>query len=275
MLVAKDISKDIGKNVSVDVSAPPAVTMYGVNGFLTTAAYGTVAGSGENGNAVSGFTVNALISVDSQAVASSDRWITGVSDSTGTSYDWQLRSTGTNAGLSFGVRVSGGGAQIFSSTFTVTAAMLGRILHVTGVVDLAAGKMRFYVDGGLVGVESVVTTYGVPDTASPDTIGRLVIGGSGFVPASGITLYGRATGHGPMTQAEVAAHRALCLSAGDIVALSGVGLTPRTTHSVKAAVIAAGSTASAPTTIPDSTGTATMTKVGSPTLNIRSNPPWA
>ncbi len=249
--------------------------MYGVNGFLSTAAYGTVAGSGENGNASVGFTVNALISVDSQAVASSDRWITGVSDSTGTSYDWQLRSTGTNAGLSFVVRVSGSGAQVASSSFTVTGAMLGRILHITGVVNLAASRMRFYVDGGLVGTESTVATYGVPDTASPDTMGRLVIGGSGFVPATGITLYGRATGHGPMTQAEVAAHRALCLAAGDIVPLSGAALTPRTTHSVKAAVLAAGSTASAPTTIADSTGTATMTKVGSPTLTVRTNPPWA
>lgn len=268
-LLGKTLGKAIGKTLGWPVD--DVSTMYGITSFSNTAGYQTANGAGEQGDATTGFAVAMLLSVDSQGVTTNNRVIRGVNDATGTTYGWQIRTQTTNATLQFGIRQAGNGTLTFTGSFTVTAAMVGKVLHVVGVVDIAALCMRLYVDNVLVGTETTITGYALPDTSVPDAIGRLSVAASG---ADGITVYGTSTGHGPMTQPEVAAHRALCVAAGDIVPVTGAGCTAVHTHSVKAQLVSANDFTTVPTTIADTTGSSTMTKQGSPTLNVRTNPPW-
>jgi hypothetical protein len=245
--------------------------VYGIRSFANTAGYATSAGAGEQGNATVGFTVVYLMSVEDQGVASRDRWLRGANDGTGTTHGWQLITRTTNSTIRGSIRQTGGAAFTSTSSFTITSGMLEKIMHVALVVDVVGGFMALYVDGALVGTTTAISAYTVADTSVVDELGKL----ASTSGADGTTTYGFASGHGPMSAAELVAHRAACLAAGDIVPVSGASITATHTYSVKSAVIAAGTTSSAPTTLADSTGSSDFTKTGSPTVVVRTNPPWA
>lgn len=264
------LALSLAQSLAADLAAQAVQTVYGLEGMSNANGYASANGAGEQGNAVLGFVAAALVSFDSQSVASKDRWIIGTDDSTGTTYDWQVVSRTTNSTIRAGIKQTGSGATVFTSSYTIAPADLGKILLVTLEVDVVGLLMRLRVNGALVGTATVITGYAVPDTSVPFQVGKL----GGTSGADGITFYGVATGHGVMTQAEIVAHQAACQAAGDIVPLSGAGLTPTHTWSPKAAVIAAGTTATAPN-LADSTGSSTLTKAGTPTVRVRTNPPWA
>ncbi len=268
---ARRESESRGGEASVQAArALTTPTFYGVTTLANANGYASANGAGEQGNAVVGFIVDVLMSPRSQSVTSKDRWIAGTNDGTGTTYGWQLITRTTNSTIRASIRQTGSGAFVNTSSYTLTAADLHKVMRVTLEVDVVGLVMRLRVNGALVGTETAITGYAVPDTAVPFEVGKL----GSTSGADGLDIYGVVTAHGVITSGELAAHHAACLAAADIVPLVGAGLTATHTWSVKTAVLAAASAATAPN-LTDSTGSSTLTKAGSPTIVTRVNPPWA
>lgn len=242
--------------------------VYGIGSFSNVNAYQTADGAGEQGNGAVGFTFALLASIDSQAVVSQDRVVASVDDATGTKSGWHVLTKYKNSSIQIGLRTSNG-TTVYSPAFSVGPALVGKILHIAGVVDTVALTLSLLVDGVPIVAPQPISGYVVPDTAAPYVLGRLMVAGGGVLGADGISWYGSASGHGVMTAAEIATHRAACIAASDIAPLSGANVTATHTHSPKASATGA----AAPSTIADQTGSSPMSRVGAPTF-VRRNPRW-
>ncbi len=78
---------------------------------------------------------------------------------------------------------------------------------------------------------------------------------------------GWVTGTGLPTNAEIAAHRAACIAASDVVNFTGAATTQTHRWSVKS-----DQAGSAPATLTDRTGTDNLSAVGTPTLLTEASP---
>ncbi len=241
--LSPDVYNGEGSEFATEVgSVPPVVNEWGgFDGLDATNYYGAVGIVG-----ASTFHVQGWLVIESQAVAAETRTVYSNLGTRG----WRIATTGTNAGINWGV-YDGAGLKT-TAAFTVTAGMIGSPIHVCGV--LAGGNATLKVNG--VTVASVAIASYTANLTPSMMVGRRAVDTSftagGLVRAVG----GFAGGHyGPSDPEVVAAYNA-GLAAKDIAHIAGG--TNQQAWSFK-------SLGSAPSTISPTVGAESLTKNGSPT----------
>lgn len=181
------------------------LTLVGHKDWTTSNYQATANPGGIAGTDTPGFWVSALITLDSQAVASGQRQIVQRHGGNG----WALRVDGTNASL-FGGFVNSALAFVYTPSIALTAGMVGQT-HVATIVH-DGSFVRLYWDQAEVGSGTAIT--GFNSVSGPMNIGSR----PGFYAADGWTIHGIAGGHAVPSLAQVQAHHAACKAALAMVA---------------------------------------------------------
>jgi hypothetical protein len=234
------------------------VTWYGYAGWSALGVYNTASGSGIAG-AGAGFWTRAVVRVDSQASTAS-RIITG--RFSGAPGGWQLRCDGFCDSLYFRA-VNGAATFIASPTFTVTAAMVGKLIDLWGVHD--GSVLRTYVNGVETGSGTAITGYTAG--AAAHSIGAR---DNQTLQATNMTIFGVAGGVGVPSLAEIQAAYAAAKLAGDVTQVSG-----KTDHLWS---VSQQSKTAVQNSLSDRVGADTATIFGATTgltLQSTTNPAWA
>lgn len=166
---------------------------------------------------------------------------------------WIIRTTSTGEIDCYAH--DGFGAYVTSPKYKIQDWDKGKFHLITMVVDVTAQTVRLYFDAYNVGATSGLSSYGGPTTGDALAIGA--IGGGTFPVATVETLFAGGTDSVIATEAQVAAHYQAFRSAGTGVAM---GLTGELWWNVDSA-------AAAPSSWEDETGTETLTKSGTVTVN--------
>ena len=205
-----------------------------------------------------GFMVEALLTIDAQG-ASATRMI-ATRQTLGSNPGWNLFTSGTNSTLLFSVGGASSGAN--SSAAVISTSDLGKLLHVTGVWDAPAGRVRLYIKRAEVSTGGIFTNAYVPAASGKMRIGARA--GDG-VPATGITVYNFRAGNFVPTLAEVQ-------SAHDRVIANERYLS--TDYPGRALDCLYRFEETSPATISDLVGSAHLTRNGSPTAYAHHARSW-
>ena len=165
----------------------------GSGGFIGAAVapprYETAPATGLVGSAVTGLWMACLFTVNSQAVASSNKTPAAAFGTGG----WRLVTTTTNAAVVFNC-ITG-----VSPTYTFVANDIGKLFLAVGLIDVVGAIARLYVNGAQVGAGTVVATYTPLTAGAGTTLGGTSAGNA----ASGLSVFGLCGGPTIPSDAEI------------------------------------------------------------------------
>jgi hypothetical protein len=245
------------------MAPPTSMTMYGIDDLNDSNYYSTPVSGGIDGITGSGnFWVTTILNIDSQAVASQNRYLLNVGQVlTG----WALRTVGTNSTMQF-LTYNNAGVTIASPSYTITSTDVNKMLIATCVHS--GDFVRLYINGTQVGT-GTANSNGYRQAAHIMLIGRYQ--GTTISVSGSVRIFGLCGGSGSVpSDSQILAQYEAIKTAGDIVGINGI-----TGHlySVKYDAVNSGSV---PGVITDQISGSNFTKTGSPTLvtdhgpNIRS-----
>ena len=175
-------------------AVPPNPTAYGITNFISTNVIRTATtNAGLVGTGNTPFWREIVVRIDSQAISAGSRFLASYfTGGTG----WRFITTGTNNGILFDM-IDATVAVRVATTFVVTPAMLGKLIHLYGYWD--GTSVRMTANGVTTGTGTLTGTFLAPTNTAVTCIGQR---SNGTAIADGSTIFGLRGGDGVKSDAD-------------------------------------------------------------------------
>lgn len=162
----------------------------GLSGFQSGLLLATTASQGVQGSTL-GFWAAQLIRIDSQVGSATRISFNAFQGASGNG--WDFRTLTTNATLLFEA-FFGAGTGFNSPTRAIAASDVGKLALCVGVFDVAASRLRLYINGAEVGSGTATVGAYRPPVAGATAFGGRADGGN--LPSDNTTIFGCCGGDG-------------------------------------------------------------------------------